>query len=85
MNYTASNGNFENRILKQLPWAGRVPCYPGIGFSASVGPFGVDRVIDQINISRRMNTGGFVIFNYAVREYNELLPMLGLGVTAQSR
>jgi uncharacterized lipoprotein YddW (UPF0748 family) len=83
MDYTPSNGGFENMVLKQVQWANETPCYPGIGVSASSSHFGADRVIDQINITRRNKTGGFVIFNYGVAESRELLPMLGMGITAK--
>jgi uncharacterized lipoprotein YddW (UPF0748 family) len=83
MDYTPSNGSFENMVAKQVRWANPTPCYPGIGVSASASHFGADRVIDQINITRRNGTGGFVIFNYGVAEIKELLPMLGLGITAK--
>jgi uncharacterized lipoprotein YddW (UPF0748 family) len=83
MDYTPSNGNFENMIGKQLQWANRIPCYPGIGVSASASHFGPDRVIEQINITRRYHTSGFVIFNYGVTECKELVPILGLGITAK--
>lgn len=82
MDYTPGNRSFENMVTQQLEWAGRTPCYPGIGVSASSSHFGVDRVIEQIGITRRHGTGGFVIFNYGVPESKELLPLLGLGITA---
>lgn len=81
MDYTPSNASFENMVRKQVEWAGGVPCYPGIGLSATSPRMGVDRVIDQINITRRHRTGGYVIFNYAVPESREIAPLLGLGVT----
>lgn len=84
MGYTSSNNGFNNLVTKQIAWAGDVPCYPGIGASAATPRFGADKVIDQINITRAHNTGGFVILNYAVHEANELLPKLGLGITAQT-
>jgi uncharacterized lipoprotein YddW (UPF0748 family) len=83
MDYTSSNGNFENMIAKQVRWANGTPCYPGIGVSASSSHFGVDRVIEQINITRRHNNRGFVIFNYGAAESQDLLPMLGLGITSR--
>ena len=43
----------------------------------------MDRVIDQINLARRHQTHGFVIFNYGVKESNDLLPLLGMGITAK--
>jgi hypothetical protein len=81
MDYTPINQRFENMVTQQVQWAGRTPCYPGIGVSASSSRFGADRAIEQINITRRQQTGGFVIFNYGVRESQELLPKLGLGIT----
>jgi len=83
MNYTTSPGHFESMVSRQLAWTGRVPCYPGIGESASNSRLGVEEVIRQIQIARRWRTGGFVIFNYGVSEAAELLPMLGLGITAR--
>ncbi|MBN2507115.1 MAG: family 10 glycosylhydrolase [Verrucomicrobia bacterium] len=82
MDYTSSNRSFENMLVSQLEWAGRVPCYPGIGLSASSSHFGIDRLIEQIQITRRHRTGGFVIFNYGVTESRDVLPRLGLGITA---
>ncbi|MGA2864792.1 MAG: family 10 glycosylhydrolase [Verrucomicrobiota bacterium] len=85
MDYTPSSRSFENMVARQVQWAGRTPCYPGIGVSASSSHFGVDRLIEQINVTRRHGTGGFVIFNYGVPESNELLPLLGLGITAKRK
>jgi hypothetical protein len=68
-------------VARQVQWAGRTPCFPGIGVSASSSHFGVDRVIDQIHITRRHHTHGFVIFNYGPAESRDLLPLLGLGIT----
>ena len=82
MDYTPSNRSFDNMIARQVQWAGRTPCYPGIGLSASTSHFGVDRLIEQINLTRRHNTHGFVIFNYGVAESNDYLPLLGVGITA---
>ena len=70
-------------VASQVEWAGRIPCYPGIGESASSSRLGADGVIEQIQITRRHNTRGFVIFNYGALEADELLPMLGLGITAR--
>ncbi|HQB17623.1 MAG TPA: family 10 glycosylhydrolase [Verrucomicrobiota bacterium] len=83
MNYTPINSHFENLISQQKQWVGRTPCYPGIGFSAWSPPAGVDRVIEQINLTRQYQTGGFIIFNYAERESRDLLPKLGWGITAK--
>lgn len=81
MDYTPFNVNFEDMVARQIGWAGKTPCYPGIGVSASSSHFGADRTIAQIDITRRHRTGGFVIFNYGKAESRDLLPMLGLGIT----
>ena len=84
MDYTPFNINFEAMVSRQVGWAGKTPCYPGIGVSASSSHFGPDCVIEQINITRRYRTGGFVIFNYGAAEGRDLLPMLGLGITGKA-
>lgn len=81
MDYTTINSRFENMVSQQVQWAGRTPCYPGLGVSASSSRFGVDRAIEQINLTRQYQTHGFVIFNYGVSESTGLLPMLGMGMT----
>jgi uncharacterized lipoprotein YddW (UPF0748 family) len=81
MDYTPSNYRFDNLVTRQIQWAGRTPCYPGIGVSASSSRFGIDRLIEEIDTTRRHQTHGFIIFNYGARESQELLPLLGLGTT----
>jgi uncharacterized lipoprotein YddW (UPF0748 family) len=83
MDYTTSNRRFDNLVSQQVQWAQKTPCYPGIGFSATTAEFGVDRVIEQIRLTRQHATRGFTIFNYGVVESQELLPLLGLGITAK--
>ncbi len=84
MDYTSSHRQFETMLARQVEWAGPIPCYPGIGESASSSRLGPDGVIEQIQIARRYSTRGFVIFNYGVSEARELLPRLGLGITARN-
>lgn len=81
MDYTAGNAQFENMVKQQMDWRGKVPCYPGIGLS--VWPDGPDmiKLTDQINITRRLNTGGFALFNYRNDEAKTILPRLGMGLT----
>ena len=86
MDYTHMNRQFEHMVASQIEWAGKTPCYPGIGESASTtGRMSVEKVIEQIQITRKYRTRGFVIFNYAVPEAGELLPLLGSGITAKGR
>lgn len=81
MDYTPSSGQFEDILRAQLEWAGEVPCYPGIGLSTWPDKGDICKLIDQINISRRLKTGGFTIFNYGVSEARDILPLCGKGIT----
>ncbi|MBI5687753.1 MAG: family 10 glycosylhydrolase [Verrucomicrobia bacterium] len=83
MDYTESDRQFDSWIALQKDWAGKVPVYPGIGVSSSGSRLGADRTIGQIAITRRHDTRGFIIFNYGVTEAKDLVPMLGLGITAK--
>jgi len=81
MDYTASGSQFRHMVEPQLPWAGKVPCYPGIGLSTWSDPTDICRLIEQINITRQLKTGGFTIFNYGSAEATQILPRLGEGMT----
>ena len=83
MNYTESSGQFRRMVENQLQWVGEVPCYPGIGLSVWGDPKDIVKLIEQINITRELDTGGFTIFNYSVSESREMVPQLGLGMTAE--
>ena len=82
MDYTSSAGNFASLVAQQVQWAGRTPCYPGIGVSAVTPRLSPEGVIEQINVARRYHTGGFVLFSYDATTAQDLLPALGLGITA---
>ena len=81
MDYTASSSHFQRMAEQQLTWAGKVPCYPGIGLSVWSDSTDICKLIEQINITRQLDTGGFTIFNYGPTEANEVLPLLGKGIT----
>ncbi len=85
MDYTASAGRFERLVARQREWAGNVPLHPGIGASASSSRLGVMEVIEQVRIAERLGAAGFVVFNYGVVEYEELVPLLGLGILRPAR
>ncbi|MBT3376481.1 MAG: family 10 glycosylhydrolase [Lentisphaerae bacterium] len=77
MDYTASDAQFGNLIRNQLDvLAGSVPCYPGIGLLKGMGPTGAAR---QIDISRKLGTGGFVIWS-VYPEYIDTYRYLGMGI-----
>ncbi|MBN1505499.1 MAG: family 10 glycosylhydrolase [Sedimentisphaerales bacterium] len=81
MDYTASGSHFRHMIQQQLAWAGRVPCYPGIGLSTWSDPTDVCKLIEQIDLTRQSKTGGFTVFNYGRTEATHVLPLLGDGMT----
>ncbi len=81
MDYTASDSHFQRMVAQQLPWAGKVPCYPGIGLSVWSDSTDICKLIEQINMTRRLATGGFTVFNYGSAQANEVLPLLGRGIT----
>lgn len=80
MDYTASNAQFENWVRKQKTWTGQTPCYPGIG-AWELTP---DRVIGQIQLTRQLQTKGFVLFNYDKQAARNLVPLLGRGITRKT-
>lgn len=81
MDYTDSPLLFERYVRSQQGWAHGVPVRPGIGASATGIRMTPEEVIEQIWITRRQGTGGFCIFNFAVREATAIVPALGAGVT----
>ncbi len=85
MDYTDSNSRFQRMVEQQLDWAGSVPCYPGIGLTTWPDPADIVRLIEQINITRGLNTGGFTVFSYGQTEARDILPRLGKGITDKLR
>ncbi len=81
MDYTPSTAQFKRLVEQQLIWAGKVPCYPGIGLSVWGDSADIYELIEQINITRELGTRGFTIFNYGPTEAKEVLPLLGKGMT----
>ena len=81
MNYTASDSGFQAMLNGQLqpvrPTG--VPLYPGIGLS--VVDLDAVALINQIKISRKAGTGGFVLFEYDEDEAVSILPQLAKGLT----
>jgi uncharacterized lipoprotein YddW (UPF0748 family) len=82
MDYTENDGTYEGWMKRQTELAGKAGLVPGIGASSSNNSLTADRVINQINLTRKYHTKGFILFNYGETEANHLLPMLKLGATA---
>ena len=85
MDYTPDSWAFQRMVRDQLEWAGKVPCYPGIGVSVWPDPTDIVKLIEQITVTRRLGTGGFTIFNYAGTEAAHVVPLCGLGITRKKR
>lgn len=84
MDYTETDGTYEGWMKRQTELAGKAGLVPGIGASSTDNNLTADRVINQINLTRKYHTKGFIIFNYGTTEANTLLPMLKLGATKPS-
>ena len=71
-------------ITRQIGWVnGAVPLCPGIGVNADDMRFGgPQNLLDQITITRNMQTQGWVVFNYDKKFVNDYLPYLRLGATS---
>lgn len=81
MDYTPHSAQFDNLVRRQIQWAGKVPCYPGIGLSCWGNAGDVFTLFDQIAIARKAGAPGFTIFNYSNIEASEAVPLCGMGIT----
>ncbi|MDR0871094.1 MAG: family 10 glycosylhydrolase [Planctomycetaceae bacterium] len=82
MDYTDNPANFEGYIQRQKEIVkDRIPLYPGIGATATGIAMTPDRVAAEIDIVRKQNAPGFVIFNLTERTIQSIPPMMKLGPT----
>ena len=81
MDYTPHTGQFASLVERQVKWAGKVPCYPGIGLSTWDGKGDMFTLFDQIAVTRRAGTGGFTIFEYNASTAKDVVPLCGAGIT----
>ena len=81
MDYTESETGYDSWIRQQKAWAGPAGLVPGIGITSSRTTLAPDAAVRQIEITRRHDTQGFILFNYGEREAREMIPALGLGPT----
>ena len=81
MDYTPYSEEFGGLVARQVKWAGKVPCYPGIGLSCWEAQGDIFTLFRQIDITRQARTGGFTIFNYSLDEASQTVPRCGLGIT----
>jgi len=83
MDYTPYDGQFDDAVARQVAWAGKVPCYPGIGLSTWPSQTDISELIEQISIARRRGTHGFTIFELNATTASEIVPLCGKGITAK--
>ena len=81
MDYTPDPEQFATLVGRQLQWAGPVPLRPGIGLCTWEGETDVPRLIEMVRITRKLQTGGFTIFNYGPNEAARVVPLCGQGLT----
>ena len=81
MDYTPYSGEFQRMAGQQIQWAGKARCYPGIGLSCWGAQGDLFTLLDQIDITRALKTGGFTVFNYDATAASEAVPMCGMGTT----
>jgi len=80
MDYTMSDEYFKRLIKTQRELVGgRIPIYPGIGATASRSSLSPDRVVGQIDITRRLGADGFTIFNLSESTAQRILPAVAVG------
>jgi uncharacterized lipoprotein YddW (UPF0748 family) len=83
MDYTPHTSAFEDMVARQIGWAGKVPCYPGIGLSTWPSQTDISKLIDQIETARRQGTKGFTIFEFNATTARQIVPLCGKGITAK--
>ncbi len=84
MQYTLSASDFEGWTQRTSRWVGgRISLMPGIGSTLGRGNLTPDETLQQILITRKHKTAGFVLFEYRPPLPQEHLPLLRLGATAK--
>jgi uncharacterized lipoprotein YddW (UPF0748 family) len=85
MDYTSDSAEFQGLVQRQMQWAGKAGCYPGIGFSTWGPQADIFNLFRMIQITREARTGGFTIFNYGPAEAREIVPLCGLGISRKDQ
>ena len=83
MSYTANLGKYTEWYRAQTAHPGvRGKLYPGIGVTTSECRLNAVETMDQINALRREGATGFTLFEANPTMEKEILPYLGMGITA---
>ncbi|HOJ34333.1 MAG TPA: family 10 glycosylhydrolase [Candidatus Hydrogenedentes bacterium] len=81
MTYTSYTPLFESMVRLQKDWAGRAACYPGIGMSVWRNENDPITLVNNIQVTRKLQTGGFTVFDLKEPVARFVLPALGKGIT----
>ncbi len=82
MNYTGDLHEFRGWTEEQMKFPGmRGKIHPGIGVASNQSSLTSDQVIAQIRETRRLGTGGFVLFDLNQELRKVILPALKMGIT----
>jgi uncharacterized lipoprotein YddW (UPF0748 family) len=81
MTYTSYTPLFESMVRLQKDWAGRAACYPGIGMSVWRNENDPITLVNNIQVTRKLQTGGFTVFDLKEPVVRFVLPALGKGIT----
>jgi uncharacterized lipoprotein YddW (UPF0748 family) len=85
MNYHDEAAALKSDVARQVPLVAGTGTrlFPGIGLST--GRLDVLEALRQINVTRSARTGGFVLFEYGLREALEVLPGLSPALRRDAR
>ncbi len=81
MTYVSFTPLYHSAVAMQKQWAGKIPCYPGIGLSVWVNPEDTIRLNQQIQVTRNLKMGGFTVFDLKESVARDILPLCGMGLT----
>ncbi|HBL42554.1 family 10 glycosylhydrolase [Gimesia sp.] len=75
MDYTDNDTQFRIWIEdQQKHLAGTIPVYPGIGAISSRTTLSSDRILGQVDMTRKLNAGGFTVFSLNPQTISDIIP-----------
>ena len=64
----------QNKEDQQKHLAGSIPIYPGIGALSTRTTLSSDRIMGQVDMTRRLNAGGFTVFSLNPQTISSIIP-----------
>ncbi|MCA9007865.1 MAG: family 10 glycosylhydrolase, partial [Planctomycetaceae bacterium] len=75
MDYTDNDTQFRIWIEdQQKHLAGTIPIYPGIGALSTRTTLSSDRIMGQVDMTRKLNAGGFTVFSLNPQTISSIIP-----------